>query len=1228
MVGAADYCDPWLEAEFASTTPSTYTCFVLPEKCLHDDFNGIPKLDCVFQAAQAEAGPDELLVFINRDIVVTTSFTAALLNLYDSLDKGGGAAPGSMPLPQRANFLLVGQSIDTNLKLDQISSVYTVDDLSSYSSAPLPEPGHHGFGIDFFAFPKHLFPQAFSAFLLGGFRYDNALVASFIIGGARVIDITKTIPLLRPGIAPADTDINVTRQGAMYNDALAQSHYDKSYVLGGITNAQFLHMYDAMTGTYTVLPSHIQTDEAYLRAFQRASSMARKPDQTKMGEGDTQHAKFLLLVKVPSQDDGSMIWARKWIAGTAAASASNPFRHFIFLTDNWEFFEALEREEPGCVMFQEDARYDDPLLAISWHMLWKLQTNKIAAALTDVQDFGLLFAGESSKAEGGPWDADCDVVLTKAGDGIVGIRSMMGLSFYETFRECHSAKGRVALLQQRPTLFDQDDQVTTSLSRRECLAKLMAQTMDTRALRKTDAKHNDEVIKTCQVTEDSLVTNKTDAATSTVVQAFRSASQPYDIVKETLRTTNPLADKLQMILSISNPAGYSSRYSLARSFIKRIEMYDLAHVALYVVELVYGNQTFNVTSADNPHHLQVRTAVPLWHKENLLNLGVTRLFPEDWKAMAWIDAEIELESPTWALDTLKILNGSRDVVQLFSHGVDLDQRGRTVKVYTGFGYNFLKGVPYQKTGIDMWHPGYGWACTRQAYEQAGGLFEGNILGGSDQSTAYAVMGMHAELPDTLKIFPSPGYRKAILEWEARFQGLRMGYVPGVAKHQYHGSVKNRQYWERRDLLSDVAFDPLQHVQRDNETGVLVPTARFPSMLKVKILEYFQSRREDESEGADDKRDVLTELIPAKKESNPVRDAILHNPPIDDTLHVLVLVYPPTFQDGENRSKHAQDTAYYHLLVADHLNRLTSDTVAGDARYSTYYIVELAHGEGSEEFRHTRANNPTHLQLRLPIRGVWSKGNILNLAIHRLLPSGWQAFAHVDVGCELESTTWALHALQLLQDGSYDVVQLFSHAVMLDYWGNTTRISTGFGYNHVLGKRFESSRESPDYWYTGLAWAYSRRVLEAAGGRFLESDIAGQHDDLQAWSLLGRHLKTINASTSSHGETRNALFPYLSDVHRDAILEYEAKWQTGQQKIGLGYVPGVSRVFEGMLSGGKGEGQDETGSTIYHDKPAKTPKLFSHLREAVFQPQRDLLKDENGIVYPSLTVANIFSSEHN
>jgi len=55
----------------------------------------------------------------------------------------------------------------------------------------------------------------------------------------------------------------------------------------------------------------------------------------------------------------------------------------------------------------------------------------------------------------------------------------------------------------------------------------------------------------------------------------------------------------------------------------------------------------------------------LWHKENMINLGVQKLLPPTWKAFAWIDADIEFDSPSWAIDTLKVLNGSCDNAILF-----------------------------------------------------------------------------------------------------------------------------------------------------------------------------------------------------------------------------------------------------------------------------------------------------------------------------------------------------------------------------------------------------------------------------------------------------------------------------------------------------------------------------------------------------------------------------------
>jgi hypothetical protein len=71
---------------------------------------------------------------------------------------------------------------------------------------------------------------------------------------------------------------------------------------------------------------------------------------------------------------------------------------------------------------------------------------------------------------------------------------------------------------------------------------------------------------------------------------------------------------------ISNPCLFAKRYILAKEFIKRME--DEDDVILYVVELTYDKQRFIITDKKNKRHLQINTKTPLWHKENMINLGV------------------------------------------------------------------------------------------------------------------------------------------------------------------------------------------------------------------------------------------------------------------------------------------------------------------------------------------------------------------------------------------------------------------------------------------------------------------------------------------------------------------------------------------------------------------------------------------------------------------------------
>lgn len=311
-------------------------------------------------------------------------------------------------------------------------------------------------------------------------------------------------------------------------------------------------------------------------------------------------------------------------------------------------------------------------------------------------------------------------------------------------------------------------------------------------------------------------------------------------IKEAILNNDPIENKLRIIVVISNPCLFARRYILFKEFLNRLELEE-SNVIIYAVEMCYGNQQFLVTDSKNPRHLQLRTRVPVWHKENMVNLAVQKLLPKEWKAFAWIDADIEFESTTWATDTLKILNGSRDIVQLFSHACDMNREGQTMNVFNSAGYQFTKGLPFNSRQPNLWHPGFAWAITRKAYERIGGLYEKGILGSGDNIMMLSLIGKGIK---SINMESSEGYVNSILEYEKKIKMLRFGYVPGVIRHHYHGSKINRRYHERWAILSSNGYNPDIHITKD-KNGILIPTSEFPEKMKREIYEYFLERKEDD-----------------------------------------------------------------------------------------------------------------------------------------------------------------------------------------------------------------------------------------------------------------------------------------------------------------------------------------------------------------------------------------------
>jgi hypothetical protein len=312
-------------------------------------------------------------------------------------------------------------------------------------------------------------------------------------------------------------------------------------------------------------------------------------------------------------------------------------------------------------------------------------------------------------------------------------------------------------------------------------------------------------------------------------------------IKEAIENNDAIENKLHVICVVSNPCLFAKRYILMREFLHRLELED-NNIIVYVVELAYKNQEFIITDKKNKRHLQLRTHVPIWHKENMINLGVKYLLPKNYKAFAWIDADIEFESPTWAMDTLKILNGSCDVVQIWSHCVDMNNNEFTMKMHNSAGYQYSKGKQYCNTGQNYWHPGFAWAITRKAYEKMGGLYELGILGSGDNIMMLSLLGYgHKAVNEN----STDDYINNILEYQDKVKKFRFGYVPGVIRHYYHGSKKNRKYQERWEILLKYDYSPTLHIQKDS-VGLIIPTKLFPEELKIEIYNYFKERNEDET----------------------------------------------------------------------------------------------------------------------------------------------------------------------------------------------------------------------------------------------------------------------------------------------------------------------------------------------------------------------------------------------
>lgn len=305
---------------------------------------------------------------------------------------------------------------------------------------------------------------------------------------------------------------------------------------------------------------------------------------------------------------------------------------------------------------------------------------------------------------------------------------------------------------------------------------------------------------------------------------------------------------LHIVTAYSNPMRWESRQRVQTIYENAIIKTPGVH--LTTVECQYGDRPFELADSAQINRVRVRAKTICWNKENLLNIGISRL-PEGWKYVAWIDGDVLFRKSSWASEAIHALQ-QYDIIQPWSDAYDLGPRDEHLQAHKSFCSQYWGDKSVVAKGPSWWtflggpyiypHTGYAWCATRQALEWVGGLLEGGMSGAGDHHMALSLVGeAKYSMPGGLMW----SYQRNVYQWQQRAVyhiNKNIGFLHGTLEHQWHGRKSDRRYVERWDIIIDNKYDLDTDIKK-NTYGVTELAGNKPA-LTHDIDQYFRLRNED------------------------------------------------------------------------------------------------------------------------------------------------------------------------------------------------------------------------------------------------------------------------------------------------------------------------------------------------------------------------------------------------
>lgn len=300
-----------------------------------------------------------------------------------------------------------------------------------------------------------------------------------------------------------------------------------------------------------------------------------------------------------------------------------------------------------------------------------------------------------------------------------------------------------------------------------------------------------------------------------------------------------MSKDLAAVCCFYNPCGFQSKID---NFVKFYNSLKLQLKRVEVVELCYNNSKISsLPKYVNPHIVTSNSV--LWHKENLLNIGISNLIKEGWENIAWLDSDIIFENSFWIKDTVECLKRN-NLCQIFSI-CEKNHKGYST-FHSGCVRSWLETGNILPTS-QPYHTGYAWAAKSSLLSDCP-LYDKAITGGGDSLMWLASFNLDKNFTEIIANHPitklkTQEYILDYINWAENWAFLINNKIANIfcnIKTFYHGEAKHKQYISRYSILDKNLYNPTEDLNYNKE-GVLETNKQ---NLNNSIKNYFSNRKED------------------------------------------------------------------------------------------------------------------------------------------------------------------------------------------------------------------------------------------------------------------------------------------------------------------------------------------------------------------------------------------------